>query len=422
MPLTQIHFYRILSLLEFDMDEKKPSPEEILKLPINRLRGLGESEGAKLEETMGFRTIDDLVSSKAAATEIVEKTQIPEHKVNRWLRMSGLLRSLTSGKITTPKVILAGLDNAGKTSIILTLRRIADRESKKNRLKQIKELKPTKGVERQEVTIHGQPMLLFDLGGQKTYRERYLESPQRYIGDTDLIFFVIDVHDQERYLEAAAYFESLANEIQNLGLNPAFAIFFHKIDEEIPEDSELWKAIDNQISLFRAILRDVWKNKPIPSLKREMIFESSIMREISVFSGVSNGLKAISPVQDILQGSANEAAKTLDSDLLLLVADNGLELARFQSTAADYLMDEPPNFLYKETLRKIPEIQEKSAIHPILGGLEEIYHIITATVVEEKPIYLSYLSAVDTAPEQDQIDQIIGNSFLPWVANYFEQM
>ncbi|MHA2272391.1 MAG: ADP-ribosylation factor-like protein [Candidatus Hodarchaeales archaeon] len=422
MPLTQIHFYRILSLLEFDMDERKPSPEEILQLPIKRLRGLDETEGAKLEEIMGFRTIEDLVRSTAAAAEIVEKTQIPEPKVNRWLRMSRLLRNLTSGKITTPKVILAGLDNAGKTSISLTLRRIADRESKKNRLKQIGELKPTKGVERQEVTIHGQPMLLFDLGGQKTYRERYLESPERYIGDVDLVFFVIDVHDQDRYPEAAAYFESLAYEIYNLRLNPAFALFFHKMDKKLPDDSELWKVMENQVSLFQAVLREVWKNKPIPSLTSEMIFESSIMREISVFSGVSKGLKAISPVQDILQGSVNEAAKTLDSDLLLLVADNGLELARFQSTNADYLLDEPPNFLYKETLNKLPDIEEKSAIHPILGEQEGIYHIITATVVEEKPIYLSYLSAVDTAPEQEQIDQIIGDSFLPWVANYFEQM
>ena len=70
-------------------------------------------------------------------------------------------------------------------------------------------------------------------------------------------------------------------------------------------------------------------------------------------------------MQDILRGGTQETAEYLDSDLLLLIADNGLELARFQSETADYLKDLTPTFLFKETLQKIPEMEDDSIVYPI---------------------------------------------------------
>ncbi len=422
LSLTEFHLYKILSLVDFDIEEQKPSPTEILNLPIRRLRGLSEKEENKLIETIGFQTIEDLANCELVAAEIAVKTEIPKNKIDRWLRISGLLRRLTSGEITTPKIVLAGLNNAGKTSIILTMKRVADKVSKEDRLKEIEELRPTKGVERQKIVLQGQPMTLFDMGGQKKYRDRYLETPERYLDGTDLFIFVVDTQDQERFTEATKYFENLAKEIYKLELDPTFAVFFHKIDDDLPEDSELWKIMDDQTSLLRATLQGIWKDRPTPSFEMKMVFQTSILREYSVFSGVSDGLKFISPVQDILHKVAQETAKTLDTDMLLLVADTGLELARFQADTAEFLEDVEPHFLYEKTLRKVTEMQENSVLYPISINKEKMFHIISSTMVEEKPIYLSYLSCKDTPPIQGQIEEIIGETFLPWIANYFEKI
>ncbi len=422
MSLTQYHLYKILSLVHLETVDEKPSPAEFLDLPIWHLRGLSEEEGSILEDVMDFQTIEDLVNCTFSAEEVASKTRIPKYKIDRWFGMSRILRSLTSGDFTTPKVVLVGLDNAGKTSIILTMKRIADQVSQEARMNEILKLKPTKGVERQEVVLQGQPMLLFDFGGQKAYRRRYLDSPQRYLEAIDLVIFVLDVKDEERFPEALIYFEGLAKEIKNLELSPAFAIFFHKLDEVLPEDSETWQKLLDQASLFEAVLRSIWKDKALLSLDKDMLFQTSIRREISVFSGVSNSLKCISPVQDILRGGTRETAEYLDSDLLLLIADNGLELARFQSETADYLKDLTPTFLFKETLQKIPEMEDDSIVYPIQIAEEQLFHVIITTTVEEKPIYLSYLSRENKIPHKYETQGIIGETFLPWVANYFEEL
>ncbi len=422
MLLTQVHLLKILSLIHFDIDEEKPTPEKILKLPLNALKGMNEKEEVGLKESMGIQTIQDLFNCESSVTEIATKTNISENKIDRWVRMTELLRSLTSGRITTPKIVIVGLDNAGKTSVILTMKRITDKVPKETRLKEIQKLKPTKGVKRQEMVLQGQTMILFDMGGQEAYRQRYLKTPQDYLDGTNLVIFIQDILDEKRYSEANKYFEGLARVIYKLGLDPAFAVLFHKIDDKLPEDSKYWKVMEDQASLLRFILRDIWKDRPTPSLKTEMVFQTSVLRESSVFLAISDALKFVSPVQDILRGSAQEAAKTLDSDLLLLVSDNGLELARFQEKNVDYLKDEPLDFLFTKTLLKITEMQERSSVFPIQIGKKKLYHVITTTLINEKPIYLSYLSHVDAIPKQAQIEEILDDTFLPWVANYFEKM
>ena len=110
-------------------------------------------------------------------------------------------------------------------------------------------LKPTKGVERQEVDLQGQPMRLFDLGGQQKYRKRYLDAPERYLEGTDLVIYVIDSKDEKRFPEALQYFEDLAKEFRKLDVNPSFALFFHKVDEEYSTDSEALIKLSRSVSL-----------------------------------------------------------------------------------------------------------------------------------------------------------------------------
>lgn len=119
------------------------------------------------------------------------------------------------------KILIAGLDNAGKTSIIdLVQNKMVDTLSKN----------PTKGVSRREAEILGQSFVLHDLGGQEQYRTIYLAQAAKYFGETGACVFVVDLQDKERYAVALGYFESIIKLFKGLKITPRIYVFFHKFD------------------------------------------------------------------------------------------------------------------------------------------------------------------------------------------------
>ena len=90
------------------------------------------------------------------------------------------------------KVIFAGLDRAGKTSFRLGVQ---------GKFSEIIKALPTKGVERSEEKIFDEQssqISIWDLGGQKKYREKYLEQSKVYLYNVDLLFYIIDIQDTKR--------------------------------------------------------------------------------------------------------------------------------------------------------------------------------------------------------------------------------
>jgi GTPase SAR1 family protein len=67
------------------------------------------------------------------------------------------------------KIVFAGLEQGGKTSIIRTL------ERKKY---VVEELKPTKGVERCQINVLDCVINEWDFGGQAEFRSQYLEKKE----------------------------------------------------------------------------------------------------------------------------------------------------------------------------------------------------------------------------------------------------
>ena len=95
-----------------------------------------------------------------------------------------------------------GLDNSGKTSILLSLQ-------KKVNLLSYYSLKPTPGVnivtiEKQDTRFH-----IWELGGQQQYRDEYLQNLEKYIQEANKFIYVIDVQDTNRYEMALQYFTDI---------------------------------------------------------------------------------------------------------------------------------------------------------------------------------------------------------------------
>ncbi len=132
------------------------------------------------------------------------------------------------------KIMVIGLDQAGKTSILNVLNR------KYNLMDRIK---PTVGIERGKIEILGMPIISWDLGGQEKYREKYLKNPT-YFTETDSVFFIIDGLDYKRYEEAIVYFNNVLKIFDKLMITPEIVVCLHKIDPNIRDEPKTIEMVE----------------------------------------------------------------------------------------------------------------------------------------------------------------------------------
>ncbi|MHA1309665.1 MAG: ADP-ribosylation factor-like protein [Candidatus Helarchaeota archaeon] len=133
---------------------------------------------------------------------------------------------MTSEILNTKKILIMGLDNSGKTSIVLSLQ-------KKTNLLSYYSLKPTHGVDIINLQIQGKTISLWDCGGQEKYRKMYLNDLEKYTFGVDKLIFVIDVQDIERYRLALKYLSNIINYLSSQNRKVKISIFLHKFDPNL---------------------------------------------------------------------------------------------------------------------------------------------------------------------------------------------
>ncbi|MFX0026913.1 MAG: ADP-ribosylation factor-like protein [Candidatus Hermodarchaeota archaeon] len=137
------------------------------------------------------------------------------------------------------KVIIIGLDDAGKTAIL-------SKYGGKLGITELANLKPTKGVHRQFIKTDESELDIFvwDMGGQKIYRNKYIKNPEHYFLQIDLLIYVIDVQNSERFAESFEYFEQILQILEILEENPFIVIYIHKVDPDIKNEPEILLSIE----------------------------------------------------------------------------------------------------------------------------------------------------------------------------------
>jgi len=126
------------------------------------------------------------------------------------------------------KILIMGLDNGGKTSILLCLRGIKN-------LLSFYSIRPTKGADVVNFKISDSNYNIWDFGGQEAFRKEYLENFNQYISGTRKIIYVIDIQDIERYNIALNYMEDVIKHLQKYDKNVDFSIFLHKFDPDLEQ-------------------------------------------------------------------------------------------------------------------------------------------------------------------------------------------
>jgi len=126
------------------------------------------------------------------------------------------------------KILIMGLDNSGKTSILLCLKGIKN-------LLSFYSIRPTKGADVVAFKISDLNYSIWDFGGQEAFREEYLENFNQYIIGTSKIIYVIDIQDIERYNLALNYLEEIIKHLKEYDRSVDFSIFLHKFDPDLEQ-------------------------------------------------------------------------------------------------------------------------------------------------------------------------------------------
>ncbi len=159
------------------------------------------------------------------------------------------------------KIVLIGLHNSGKTSILNCLKGIKAISAFNNPM-------PTKGLDVQLFEALNSKYAIWDLGGQEAYIDDYFNDFEKFIKGTHKIIYVIDIQDTKHYDNALKYLKKVINSIKEQN-NFDFSIFLHKFDPDLILDSNL---NENVINDFILKIKEIFPPNFTYSLNKTTIY------------------------------------------------------------------------------------------------------------------------------------------------------
>ncbi len=245
--------------------------EDVKKLPIYSYKFLDKSEAKVLREVLDISTIEDAskldkedpfenINKSESTKDPIKSAEIQEELLNKLeelktknpsleknlqkvITISSIIMNINEDKDVfkkeRQKIIIIGLDNAGKTAIL-------NKFGGKLGISDLVSLTPTKGVDRRNIQMEGSELDLFiwDMGGQKEYRNKYLSHPEQYFLEIDLLIYVIDIQDSERFAESFEYFEEILKILKTLEENPFIMVYIHKHDPDLRYNPEIVLSVE----------------------------------------------------------------------------------------------------------------------------------------------------------------------------------
>ncbi len=130
------------------------------------------------------------------------------------------------------KLVIAGLDNAGKTSALIALRQ------KYNFYERVKNLKPTIKIDYSSFKfLKTYRINIWDMGGQAKFRKIYVSNPI-YFSETDSLYFLIDIQDELKFDESMQYLQDILNIYRGMDYKNDIIICFNKYDPKFKNDAD----------------------------------------------------------------------------------------------------------------------------------------------------------------------------------------
>lgn len=210
------------------------------------------------------------------------------------------------------KIIFTGLDNAGKSSIILSLLR---------ELSKIATIKPTRNAERRNFEFLGMNISEWDLGGQERFRKTYLEKAHMIFRETDIMIYVVDIQDHERIVDSCAYLYEVVNKFTELGVSPSINIFFHKFDPELNADPNV------RISDTSKFLKE--KIKGFKNYQNFTFYHTTVFNLPTIVNAMSEILIELYPKGDVIENTLKDFALKCNIEGVELLDNNSLIIGSY---------------------------------------------------------------------------------------------
>lgn len=309
--------------------------DDILKLHIDSYKFIDKEEFTIIKQLLDITTIGDAsklnkddpfgslieieetddsielaIDLQKKIEELKEKYPFLETKLKKTGTISSLIASIKEEKegieVKGQKVLVCGLDAAGKTSL---LSKFGGRLG----ISDMIATHPTKGVVRMKFGTSNLNLFIWDLGGQEEYRERYLNNPEQYFVQLDLLMFVIDVQDPDRFEESLQYFDKIIDSIILLEETPYILIFIHKYDPDLKKDPKILLNVE----LLKDNLNELLKSK-MSEFDLEIYLTSIyslISREPQFAKYIKNLMSASSSLSDPTVRKVDGLGKTLEETL-----------------------------------------------------------------------------------------------------------
>ena len=178
---------------------------------------------------------------------------------------------------------------------------------------------PTRRIARDTFKFLGLEFSRLDFGGQRIYREDYLKHPEKFLSGLDLIFYVIDAQDFDRYIESIDYLEEVLLFFKESQEDVMVEILFHKFDPQFMHDVEINKRI---LTLKQALTRysndfDIF------------FFETTIFDIKSVMDAFSSGLSMLFEKMEMVSNLFSEMSKNYSSLMISLFDGKGITLGEY---------------------------------------------------------------------------------------------
>ncbi len=236
--------------------------------------------------------------------------------------------------LKTLKIALLGLDGAGKTSFVHTIqKKYSDSISPK----------PTKGIARTHLQILGNDIAVWDFGGQEAYRNNYLRKKES-LESIDVVLFIIDVTNPNRFNEAISYFTSLLNDTDLKSVAESNFLFcLHKADPDLVMKDD--KILEN-ISICSEKLREI---NPAATIQ-----ETSIFDPFGLFSIISAGIQLTGVTEpDLIKGKLQKFGEQTESETILLLSSDAYCFGEYSTNEEGHEFCESIAFSFIEAWQNI---------------------------------------------------------------------
>ena len=319
---------------------------EILDLPVNAFIGVNKQELDVLNE-FKIKIIRDFAKQTPEQIQIIKKTrQVDETSIEMHYIASKLIQRSWQKRgeycaTDKKKICFIGLDDAGKSTLISLLN--------KEPFSKAIDQEPTIDVSHSNLSLENTETLIWDFAGQTEFRTQYIENPEDYFLKIDVVIFVIDIQNQERYEEALNYIGEILKTIQFLGEKPFVLFMLHKFDPELHQNSDL------QIGL-NYIKEELAKTIKPYSFHYEMI-------PSSIYSTFKHNPKVVTYMKDLFRNE-KENPNLMLIDVMMKLTENlfiiGEKMLQGQQQIIAHIQDVKPPQLYRgdqENLRDETDVE-----------------------------------------------------------------